>query len=221
MLCLIVSGGHSNLIYVENHGSYRLLGHTIDDAAGEAFDKVARLLDLGYPGGPAIERESAKGNPRAFDLPRAWLKGTYNFSFSGLKTAVLRLVQRHGGKEVPQSLRDARKGTLPPRVMRRIPVADIAASFQASVVDVLVTKTERASQELAVNEVLLAGGVAANKVLRQAMVKRISIPVRFPSLKFCTDNAAMVAAVGYFQYQRGDVSGWDMDVVPRLGLASA
>ena len=220
VLCLIVSGGHSNLVYVEDHGRYRLLGHTIDDAAGEAFDKVARLLELGYPGGPAIEKEATKGNAKAFELPRAWLKDTYDFSFSGLKTAVLRLVQRHGGKEVPHSMRDARKETLPPRVMRRIPVADIAASFQASVVDVLSAKTEQAARELAVNEVLLAGGVAANKALRETMSRRISIPVRYPPLRYCTDNAAMVAAVGFFQHQRGDLSGWDMDVVPSLGLTS-
>lgn len=218
LLCLIVSGGHTTLLYIADHGRYKLLGQTIDDAAGEAFDKVARLLDLGYPGGPIIERTAQEGDPRAFDLPRAWLKGSYDFSFSGLKTAVLRLVQRYGGKGAPSSLREARQSTLPPRVVRELAIPDIAASFQEAVVDVLVTKTEMASQEYAVREVLLAGGVAANKTLRAAMTDRLSVPVRFPPLKFCTDNAAMVASAGFFQYAQGDFQDWRMDVHPRLGL---
>jgi N6-L-threonylcarbamoyladenine synthase len=220
VLCLIVSGGHSTLLHVPTLGEYRLLGQTIDDAAGEAFDKVARLLDLGYPGGPAIQRAAEGGSSTIYALPRAWLKGTQNFSFSGLKTAVLRLVQRQGGRGAPNSMREARRGTLHADVAERISVPDVAASFQAAVVDVLVEKTRRAAHELEVSEVLIAGGVAANQLLRQEMTRRLDLPVRFPPLRYCTDNAAMVASVGCFQYERGDLSGWEMDVIPSLGLAT-
>lgn len=199
LLCLIASGGHTNLVVMRGHGKYEALGQTLDDAAGEAFDKVARLLGLGYPGGPAIQEEAKGGDPKAFDLPRAWLGGTYDFSFSGLKTAVLYLVR---------DLEEEGK---------RLPLADLAAGFQAAVVDVLVEKTRLAAQEHGVKQVLLVGGVAANTLLRQEM-KRIEVPVLYPPLELCTDNAVGVAAAGWFRLQRGERSGLDLDVVPSLRL---
>jgi N6-L-threonylcarbamoyladenine synthase len=200
LLCLIASGGHTNLVLMTDHGQYEPLGQTLDDAAGEAFDKVARLLGLGYPGGPAIQEKAEVGDAKAFDLPRAWLPGTYNFSFSGLKTAVLYLVRRleEEGNELP--------------------LADLAASFQAAVVDVLVEKTRLAAQEHGVKQVLLVGGVAANTLLRQEMRRRVRIPVLYPPPELCTDNAVGVAAAGWFRLQRGERAGWDLDVVPGLRL---
>jgi len=213
LLCLIVSGGHSDLVLMTAHGQYRVLGRTVDDAAGEAFDKVARLLELGYPGGPAIQKAAEGGNPNRFDFPRAMLKEGYNFSFSGLKTAVLRIVQKY-----PASPARSAEGakTTPP--LRRLPTADLAASFQAAVVDVLVEKTRRVAEEFQVEEVLLAGGVASNALLRGQMVTRVPLPVRFPPPVLCTDNAAMVAAAGYFKHMAGERVGWDLDVKPGIGL---
>jgi N6-L-threonylcarbamoyladenine synthase len=199
LVCLITSGGHTNLVLMTDHGQYRSLGQTLDDAAGEAFDKVARLLGLGYPGGPEIQRVAEQGDPAAFDLPRAWLKGTHAFSFSGLKTAVLYLVREYENTD-------------------DIPVADMAASFQAAVVEVLVEKTKLAAQECGAREVLLAGGVAANSLLREQMIERLTIPVRCPPPIHCTDNAACVSALGWFQFQAGEIAAWDLDVTPGLGL---
>src|SRR5579884_1775416 len=179
-ICLIVSGAHSDLVLMTDHLTYRMLGRTRDDAAGEAFDKVARLLGLGYPGGPAIQKLAAQGDPTKLSLPRAWLGDSYDFSFSGLKTAVLRVVEGIDG--------GAHEG---------LTRADVAASFQESVVDVLVTKTERAANEFGVRQVLLAGGVAANALLRSEMDRRVRRPVVYPPLALCTDNAAMIAAAGY------------------------
>jgi len=204
LLCLIVSGGHTDLILMREHGEYQLLGRTLDDAAGEAFDKVARLLDLGYPGGPAIQRAATSGRPENFPLPRAWLRGTHNFSFSGLKTAVLRLVDELSRR---------------PDGRTALPVADLAASFQEAVVDVLVEKTVEAALLHEVREILLAGGVAANALLRQHTAQRSPLPVRFPPPNLCTDNAAMIAAAGYFRLQAGKVDSWDLDAVPTLRLA--
>jgi N6-L-threonylcarbamoyladenine synthase len=200
-LCLIVSGGHTDLVLMEGHGRYSLLGRTRDDAVGEAFDKVARILGLGYPGGPAIERAALQGDA-AFPLPRAWLKGSDDFSFSGLKTAVLHLMEKRGGFEAqdPQT------------------IVDIAASFQASVVEVLVTKTIEAAKRCRVRQMLLAGGVAANRLLADTMKCRSPIPVRCPPPSLCTDNAAMVAAAGYLHLQADRTDGWDLDVVPNLRL---
>ncbi len=198
LLCLIASGGHTNLVLISDHGQYEPLGQTLDDAAGEAFDKVARLLGLGYPGGPAIQKAAKKGDPKAFDLPRAWLPGTYDFSFSGLKTAVLYLLRELEGGELP--------------------IPDIAASFQAAVVDVLVEKTRLAAQEHGVKKVLLVGGVAANLLLREKMGRRLEVPVLYPPLKLCTDNGVGVAVAGWFRFQRGERSGWDLDVIPSLRL---
>jgi N6-L-threonylcarbamoyladenine synthase len=196
LLSLIVSGGHSDLVLMKGHGEYVLLGQTRDDAAGEAFDKAARILALGYPGGPAIDR-AARNGTAAIPLPHAWLKGTDDFSFSGLKTALLRLAI-------------ANQITSP---------ADAAASFQEAVVDVLVTKTIAAAREHHVRQILLAGGVAANSLLRQRLVESSPLPVLIPPLNLCTDNAAMIAAGGYYRFQAGKIDGLDLDVVPGLKLA--
>ncbi len=198
-LCLIVSGGHSDLLLMRGHGDYEPLGRTRDDAAGEAFDKVARILGLGYPGGPAIEQASRNADSARYRLPRAWLKDTDDFSFSGLKTAVLHLAADL-----------SEKGDLPR--------ADIAASFQEAVVDVLVTKTVAAAKRLSTHQILLCGGVAANILLRQRMTERSPIPVLIPSPILCTDNAAMIASCGYFHLKAGTLSGWDLDVAPNLRL---
>lgn len=200
LLALIVSGGHTELILMRGHGDYLYLGGTLDDAAGEAFDKVGRLLGLPYPGGPAIERAAQGGNPAAFRLPRAWLEDTYDFSFSGLKTAVARLVQQADGP--PQ-----------PRV-----VADLAASFQEAIVDVLATKTTAAANEHGATAILLCGGVSANRALRATVRQHATIPVYYPPPILCTDNAAMVAACGHFRFLAGERAGWDLDVVPGLRL---
>jgi len=221
-LCLVVSGGHTDLILMTGHGHYRLLGRTLDDAAGEAFDKVGRLLGLEYPGGPAIERSAEQGSPEAFDLPRAWLKDSYDFSFSGLKTAVLRIVEKYGDR-VSSPLPDRKPRVVTskaPPVIRQVPVANLAASFQASIVEVLVKKTQLAATEYKANAVLLSGGVAANTTLRRTIAEELDIPVLCPPLFLCTDNAAMIASAGYFRYRAGYRSGWDLDVVPRLGIVS-
>jgi N6-L-threonylcarbamoyladenine synthase len=200
VIVLVVSGGHTELLLVHGHGQYERLGGTLDDAAGEAFDKVARMLKLGYPGGPAIEEAAKKGSPTAMELPRAWLPGTYDFSFSGLKTAVLRILQKYTGP-VPHRF-----------------YADMAAAFQASVVDVLAEKAAAASKEFGANAVLLSGGVSANMALREATRERVSSPVYVLPKVLCTDNAAMIAAAGFFRYQAGDRGGWDLDIEPGLQL---
>ena len=196
LVSLIVSGGHSDLVLMKGHGDYVLLGRTRDDAAGEAFDKAARILGLGYPGGPAIQQAATSGTA-SIQLPRAWLKGTNDFSFSGIKTALLRLVE--AGKVSNK--------------------ADAAASFQEAVVDVLVTKTVAVAKEYRVKQILLAGGVASNGLLRQWLVKNSPLPVLIPALKLCTDNAAMIAACGYFSFQANKIDGLDLDVVPSLKVA--
>jgi N6-L-threonylcarbamoyladenine synthase len=197
-LCLVVSGGHSDLIVMESHGVYRRVGSTRDDAAGEAFDKVSRLIGLGYPGGPAVERAATEASPASVTLPRAWLRGTYDFSFSGLKTAVLHLMRSPDAPTAPA----------------------VAAEFQEAVVDVLVEKTVQAARDFAVREIMLSGGVAANTRLREAMVERAPLPVRAPPRRFCTDNAAMIGACGYFHLFRGERSDWDLDVDPNLKFAA-
>ena len=216
MLCLVVSGGHTELILMSGDGQYQRLGGTLDDAAGEAFDKVGRLLGLDYPGGPAIEQAAQYGDPTAFDLPRAWLGDSYDFSFSGLKTAVLRIVKTYE-TETTRSDEGSRRAAREP-ASRQLPVVDLAASFQVAVVDVLVEKARRAAQECHAEQILLAGGVAANRLLRQEMAKRSSLPVLCPPISLCTDNAAMVAGAAYFRYQAGYRSGWDLDVIPNLKL---
>ncbi len=213
LLVLIVSGGHTELILMRGHGDYERLGATIDDAAGEAFDKIARLLGLGYPGGPAVQAAAAGGDPNAFTLPRSWLPGTHDFSFSGLKTAVLRTVQQLDRSQDETDRRLTAGAGLAPQV-----VADIAASFQQAVVDVLVAKTLQAALAAGAAEICVCGGVAANAALRDAMRQRSPVPVSVPPLYLCTDNAAMIAAAGFYRWQRGDHSHLDLDVIANLGL---
>ncbi len=204
LLVLIVSGGHTELILMRGHGSYQRLGATLDDASGEAFDKVARLLGLGYPGGPAIQAAATGGDPAAFDFPRALLtqpEHRFNFSFSGLKTAVLRQVRAFGAGSDAQ-----------------VPVADLAASFQAAVVDVLIAKTAAAARAFGVGRVCVCGGVAANRALREAMATRLPVPVSIPPFFLCTDNAAMVAAAGHYRLRSDGPTGLDFDVEPDLAL---
>jgi len=200
LLSLLVSGGHTELALVHDHSDYEYLGGTLDDAAGEAFDKVGRLLELPYPGGPEIEKAAQDGNPRAFDFPRAWLDDTYDFSFSGLKTAVLRQVKKYS---------DPPEGRL---------LANLSASFQAAVVDVLSVKAARAAEEFDVTAVLLSGGVTANQTLRNMTVKRVDAPVYYPPLFLCTDNAAMVGACAHRHFVAGDRASLDLDVVTGLRL---
>jgi N6-L-threonylcarbamoyladenine synthase len=198
LLCLIVSGGHSDLVLMRGHGDYTMLGRTRDDAAGEAFDKAARILGLGYPGGPAIDRAAENGKP-CIDLPHSWIKGTNDFSFSGIKTYLQKLNEE--GK------------------INKDDIADLAASFQKAVVDVLVGKTIEAALQNDVRQILLSGGVAANRMLRRRMTEKSHIPVLIPKPVLCTDNAAMVASCGYFHFQAGRTSPLNIDVMPGLKLA--
>lgn len=200
LLCLLVSGAHSDLVLMEGHGRYHLVGRTRDDAAGEAFDKAARILGLGYPGGPAIQGAALSGDPRRFPLPRAWLRGTNDFSFSGMKTALLRLAQ---GLEASG---------------RPLPTNDLAAAFQSAVVDVLVEKTLRAAQGFAASQLVLGGGVAANLLLRETFRERSALPLYAARPALCTDNAAMIAAAAYFHFTSGERSSLDLDVYPNLRL---
>ena len=201
LMALLVSGGHTELNLMTSHLDYKHLGATVDDAAGEAFDKVARLLGLAYPGGPSIQEAAETGNPLTFKFPRAWLEGTWNFSFSGLKTSVLREVKRLESEGRP------------------IPVADMAASFQAAVVDVLFNKTLMAAREFNVKEIVVGGGVSANAALREAFMGQKEFKVNIPPLRYCTDNAAMVAAAGYFRYALGQKDNLDIDILPTWPLS--
>jgi len=204
LIALVVSGGHTELVYMKEHGSFEILGRTRDDAAGEAYDKVARSLNLPYPGGPHIDRLAHLGEAN-IPLPRAWLEsGSYDFSFSGLKSAVLNTL--HNAAQRGEELKPE----------------DVAASFQASVVEVLVEKTFRAVKEYKVGQLLLAGGVAANKGLREALRLRSEkegIDLVIPPLSLCTDNAAMIAAAGYIQYEKAEFSDLDLNAIPGLPLA--
>ena len=206
LLALLVSGGHTELILMHSHLTYERLGKTLDDAAGEAFDKVARLLSLSYPGGPAIQEAAIEGNKDAFHFPRAWLDGSSDFSFSGLKTAVLRVV-RQLEEEAKES---GENGGLP--------VADLAASFQESVVDVLFGKALVAAKTHQVKQILIAGGVSANQALRQTFYSQTDFPVLIPPLYLCTDNAAMIAAAGYYRFCQGDFASMDFDILPTWPL---
>jgi N6-L-threonylcarbamoyladenine synthase len=228
LVALVVSGGHTLLVLLRDHGDYMLLGQTRDDAVGEAFDKVARILGLGYPGGPAIQ-QAALGVAPAGVLPRAWLRDSFDFSFSGLKTAVLHKVQER------QELRE-RLPTRPNSAERRNPrtsqpapatpppaldstfVAQIAHAFQESVVDVLCAKTVNAAVRYGASEIILAGGVAANLRLREELTRRAAVPVRCPPLALCTDNAAMVAAAAFYRYDSVTLDDWATDVNPSLAL---
>lgn len=198
ILTLVVSGGHTELYLMTDHGRYQHLGGTLDDAAGEAFDKVGRLLGLSYPGGPAIDKIAPSGNPTAFKFPRAVMDDGYNFSFSGLKTAVARQI-KHFDKT-------------------KLPTEDLAASFQMAVVDALTIKTKRAAEAYGVTAVHLAGGVSANRALRQAMTERLNIPVRYPTPILCTDNAAMIGAAAHWHFINGRQDTLNLDVIPSLQL---
>ncbi len=203
-LCLIVSGGHTHLVLVKAYGTYEIIGRTRDDAAGEAFDKVARAIGLGYPGGPKIDKLAKEGNKKAIAFPRGHIEGApYDFSFSGLKSAVLNYINSCGMKK------------------EEINRADVAASFQEAVIDVLVTKTMLAAQDYHMEKVAIAGGVAANSSLREAMSAACAengLIFYHPSPIFCTDNAAMVGAAAYYEYQKGVRSGLDLNAVPNLKI---
>lgn len=203
-ICLIVSGGHTHLVVVKDYGEYEILGRTRDDAAGEAFDKVARAVGLGYPGGPKVDKAAREGNPYAITFPRAKVEGApYDFSFSGLKSAVLNYINhaRMMGEEIH--------------------VPDLAASFQRAVVDVLVDHTVEAARELGYKKVAIAGGVACNSALRAGMkesCEKAGLEFYYPSPVFCTDNGAMIGVAGYYEYINGVRSGWDLNAVPNLKL---
>lgn len=243
LIALVISGAHSELILVRGHGHYELLGRTRDDAAGEAFDKVARILGLGYPGGPAIQHAAQRAEEEvqqqnksvtlarnAYRLPRAWLRGTYDFSFSGLKTAMLHLAegvvedqrgsQVQGNAEEKQGSQYTRMGVQAAQ-KGAVNVALLAASFQEAVVDVLAVKTRLAAQEYHVKQVVLAGGVAANANLRARLeqeLRPLKIRLSYPPIEFCTDNAAMIAGAAFFHFCRGERHGLDLDVQPGLSL---
>lgn len=203
-VCLVVSGGHSHLVKVKDYGEYEILGRTRDDAAGEAFDKVARAIGLGYPGGPKIDKVSKEGNPDAIQFPRAKVADSvYDFSFSGLKSAVLNYLNSCEMKGI------------------EICQADVAASFQKAVVDVLVEHSMQAVQECGMKKFAIAGGVASNSSLRSALEKACTergIEFYHPSPILCTDNAAMIGAAGYYEYRKGVRSGYDLNAVPNLKL---
>ncbi|WP_017729461.1 tRNA (adenosine(37)-N6)-threonylcarbamoyltransferase complex transferase subunit TsaD [Halalkalibacterium ligniniphilum] len=203
LLALVVSGGHTELVYMEKHGSFEIIGETRDDAVGEAYDKVARTLGLPYPGGPHVDRLAATGEA-TLDLPRAWLESdSFDFSFSGLKSAVINML--HNAEQRGE----------------KIPVEQLAASFQESVIDVLVTKTKKAAIQYDVRQVLVAGGVAANKGLRKALeeaFKDEGIELVIPPLSLCTDNAAMIGAAASIKYGRKQFAGFDLNGNPGLDL---
>ena len=203
-LCLVVSGGHTHLVVVKDYNQFEMIGRTRDDAAGEAFDKVARSIGLGYPGGPKIDKAAKNGNPHAIAFPHAKIEGApYDFSFSGLKSAVLNYLNhaKMTGEEVRPE--------------------DLAASFQAAAVDVLVEHAVRGAKEFGYDKLAMAGGVASNSELRRRMKEagdKEGIRLYYPSPVFCTDNAAMIGAAGYYEYCRGTRSGWDLNAVPSLKL---
>ncbi|PKO06888.1 MAG: tRNA (adenosine(37)-N6)-threonylcarbamoyltransferase complex transferase subunit TsaD [Chloroflexi bacterium HGW-Chloroflexi-3] len=201
LIALLVSGGHTEINLMDGHLNYKRLGSTLDDAAGEAFDKVARLLSLPYPGGPSIQKAAMNGNPNAYNFPRANLDGSLNFSFSGLKTSVLRMV-----RELEKS-------------RSRLPVEDLAASFQQAVVDVLFQKTIQAARQHKVKNIIVAGGVSANQLLRDTFLGQTNFNIFIPPFKYCTDNAAMIAAAGYFRFVNNLIDPLDIDVLPNWPLS--
>lgn len=214
LLALIVSGGHTQLVLFRDHFDYEILGRTQDDAIGEAFDKVAKIIGLPYPGGPSVAKEAAKGNPNKYKLPKAKLQGQFDFSFSGLKTAVLRLAQAECGVDydfpsykLPEKLSEAQK-------------ADIAASFQRVAVETVVDKTVATFESYRPKSVVIAGGVAANQELRHQLRQRLPIPVRYTDIKLCTDNAAMIAALGSFKMKlkQPTADPYSLDIAPNLSM---
>ena len=213
MLALIVSGGHSQLMLFHDHGDYELLGQTCDDAIGEAFDKVAKIIGLPYPGGPSIAKAALDGNPLAYKFPKAKMHGAYDFSFSGLKTAVLRAVQHEMGVDF----------TFPStglaELLNERQRNDFAASFQRIAIETLVDKTELAYKNYNPKSVVIAGGVSANQELRRILSERLPLQVEYAPIGFCTDNAAMVASLGYYQSLReSPISPYDLEVLPSLSM---
>ncbi len=214
MLALIVSGGHTQLVLFRDHGDFELLGQTQDDAVGEAFDKVAKIIGLPYPGGPSIATAALTGDPKRYKLPKAKMSGLYDFSFSGLKTAVLRAVQREMGVDftfassgLPERLNDVQR-------------ADFAASFQRVAVETLVDKTERAFRDFAPKSVVIAGGVAANQELRRILSERLPLKIEYAPMNLCTDNAAMIATLGFYYAQKKQpIDPYDLEVIPSLSMA--
>lgn len=213
MLALIVSGGHSQLALFKDHGDYTLLGQTQDDAVGEAFDKVAKIIGLPYPGGPSIAKAALQGDPKKYKLPKAKLQNPYDFSFSGLKTAALRAVQAEVGVdytfpsfELAARLSDVQRN-------------DFAASFQRVAIETLVDKAEKAFVDFAPKSVVIAGGVAANQELRRQLQERLPIEIEYAPIQLCTDNAAMIATLGYYYAQKNDpINPRDLEVVPSLSM---
>ena len=214
MLALIVSGGHSQLAVFRDHFDYTLLGQTQDDAIGEAFDKVAKIIGVPYPGGPNVEKKAAEGNPHAFDFPKARMPHKYDFSFSGVKTAVLRAAQASIGedhsfpsKDLPDRLSETQK-------------ADLAASFQRTAVETVVDKTLEAYEEFAPASVVIAGGVAASPALREMLAERLPCPIAYTDRRLCTDNAAMIATLGCFhmKYDRPAADPYSLEIAPNLSM---
>lgn len=203
-VCLIVSGGHTQLVYMKSHGDYEIMGHTRDDAAGEAFDKAARALNLGYPGGPVIDKLARKGDPNKIEFPRAYLEeGSLDFSFSGVKTALLNYINSKKQKN------------------QEIVVEDVAAGYQEAIVDVLVDKAFQAVKRKKVDVLTLAGGVAANSRLRQKLVERgqeEGVKILYPGIHLCTDNAAMIASAAFYRYKKGDIADLSLNAYARLSL---
>ncbi|WP_011024963.1 tRNA (adenosine(37)-N6)-threonylcarbamoyltransferase complex transferase subunit TsaD [Caldanaerobacter subterraneus] len=206
-VCLVASGGHSHIVYVKDYGEYEVMGKTLDDAAGEAFDKVARALGLGYPGGPAIEKAAKLGNMEAIEFPKSFMEeGNFDFSFSGVKTAVLNYLnrQKQKGEEVN--------------------IYDVAASFQRNIVEVLVKKLVEAARFKNVSKVSIAGGVASNGFLRQKLeedAKKFGLSVYYPEKIYCTDNGAMIAAAAYYDFVKGKFSGMDLNAIPYLKIGES
>ncbi len=213
MLALIVSGGHSQLVLFRDHGDYELLGQTQDDAVGEAFDKVAKIIGLPYPGGPSIAKAALAGDPTAYKLPKAKMTGNYDFSFSGLKTAVLRAVQHEVGVDF----------TFPshglPALLDDVQRANFAASFQRTAVETLVDTAERAFRDYNPQSVVIAGGVAANQELRRILSERLPLQIDYAPMNLCTDNAAMIATLGYYYSQKKQpINPNDLEVIPSLSM---
>ena len=205
-VCLVVSGGHTHIVIVNDYGKYEVIGRTRDDAAGEAFDKVARAIGLGYPGGPKVDKIAKEGNPHAIEFPRAVIDDApYDFSFSGLKSAVLNYINSCKMKDIP------------------VNTADVAASFQQAVTDMLVSRAIKAVKENGMDKLAIAGGVASNSAIRAALIEQCDKNnIRFfsPPPGLCTDNAAMIGAAAYYEYMDGVRSGWDLNAVPGLKLVS-
>lgn len=229
-VCLLASGGHTELLLLRESGGYEVLGRTIDDAAGEAFDKGARLLGLDYPGGPAIQRAAIGGDRARVAFPRASLGESLDFSFSGLKTSLLRTIEPYRiPEDEPKPISTALfPEHRPPRYRDDLPLADLAASYEEAIIDVLAEKTIRAAQRTGARSILIAGGVAANGGLRDRLKHRVAESrsgaegpeVRWPDLSYCTDNAAMVAGLGFDLYQRGVRTGLDADAFPRFPIGT-